>query len=32
MSTTAKIWLIGLGCGVAGALTLVGAITYIRNH
>lgn len=32
MTTTTKIWLIGVACGGIGVLAVVGAVSYIRNH
>jgi predicted naringenin-chalcone synthase len=32
MSTTAKIWLFGVGCGAGAVLVLVGATAYINAH
>jgi predicted naringenin-chalcone synthase len=32
VSTTAKIWLVGVGCGAATVAVLVGATAYINAH
>ncbi len=32
VSTTTKIWLIGVGCGAVAALATYGALVYVNYH